>query len=218
MDEEVKYTVLRDDLNEQQQKEEQKMQQWGCFLWLVVIVVLTAGCVSTVRPRSSLPSHMAAQAEIYRKNHSTTPVPATPIPGLDPSTLEVPCIGMKEADINKTQHPKLFRVTVDTVVMQGLRVTHYSDAYAAQDIPCSFTLKCENGVVTEICDYRDSPKPIIHYTPKKKTPSPSADSDNDYFVDAEEFYYYHMEEFESFEEAEDYYYDYYLDSYYEDFG
>ena len=172
-------------------------------LILLVLFILIHSCMDHLEnhvSESQLRADAAARAMQERRK---TPVPMTPNPQIHPTTLAIPVVGMRESDINRTMHPKVFRQTTDSYV-GTTHYVYYSDANAALNIPCTVSLQCTNGVVTKVNDYRDDPKPILHYKSGSKGSSGSKEKDTIY-GDAEAFYYDHMDEFEDFDEAEEYY-------------
>ena len=172
-------------------------------LFMLISLLLIKGCMYCVSAKAREEElRIDAMNQAWKENHKT-PVPPTAIPELDPRMLSIPCVGMKESDINKTKHLKAFRKTTESYV-NGNHYVYYSDANAARDVPCTVSLKCTNGVVTEVNDYRDNPKQIIHFKPKSES-----SSKDKYYGDAEEFYNDHIEDFEDLDEAEEYYNEYY---------
>ena len=172
-------------------------------LILLVLFILIFSFMDHLENHVSESQIRADAAARSIRERRKTPIPETPNPNIVPSTLSIPCVGMREGDINRTMHPKVFRQTTDSYV-GTTHYVYYSDANAALNIPCTVALQCTNGVVTEVNDYRDDPKPIIHYKSKGKGSSGSKEKDT-YYGDAEAFYYDHMDEFEDLDEAEEYY-------------
>ncbi len=172
------------------------IMSFALLLFVFISEIQNSGSDSQFR------SEMAIRS--WNEKHKT-PEPVTPDPYIVPSTLDIPCVGMRESDINYTKHPKILRKTTDSYVGRTHYV-YYSDAVAALDIPCTLSLQCTDGVVTEVNDYRDNPLPIMHYKPKNKGSSGSKKTDA-YYGDAEAFYYDHIDEFEDMDEAEEYYYE-----------
>ena len=81
----------------------------------------------------------------------------------NPADEEIPCIGMKEADINKTKFgDKLFVTTKSSFAYKGKmqHYIHYSDAQYNKRQFVTLHVGCKNGVVFEVDDYRANPEII----------------------------------------------------------
>ena len=76
-----------------------------------------------------------------------------------------------------------------------------------------FDARCLQGKVTQVWDYRDRPIPSPTKKPATKSNAASTENheDEDYdipdYANAEDFYDDYRDEFDSFEEAEDFFYD-----------
>jgi hypothetical protein len=171
---------------------------------LCLAVILIAFSGSDFRTNTG---SVRATASATVRPASRTAAPATQKPQTDPYALSIPVVGMKESDINMTRHLKIFRKTTESYSNKNHTV-YYSDANAVKDIPCTVSLKCVNGIVTEVNDYRDDPLPIVHFRSGNEKSSGSKKKDR-YYGDAEEFYYDHIEDFEELDEAEEYYNEHY---------
>lgn len=178
---------------------------------LIVVVAIPVGLSLKLRIMHEKNVRLVREErELLEANATPKPTPKPtlkPTPTPDPATLEIPIVGMAEKNINRTKHPKSFRKTTESYVNKK-HYTYYSDANAVRDIPCTVALQCINGIVTEVNDYRDNPKQIIHFKSDSNKSSGSKKKDN-YWEDAEEFYYDHIEDFEDLDEAEEYYNDHY---------
>lgn len=122
--------------------------------------------------------------------------------------IDVPYVGMSESKISDTLlGTPSSKVRHNYEVKNGEQLlANLYDFY--KDGACVFTARCVQGSVTQVWDKRDDPvKPHKSYSSKSRS-SKSQKSDpfsaTDY-VDADDFYYDHYDDFYDYEDAEDYY-------------
>ena len=189
----------------------------GCVTPLIVIAVILVvglcirGCINyqTERDKKLREEERRRYWEEAVASISSGPKPAaTPAPTpIRPEDLDIPVVGMKEEDINKTKHPWKLRETTSSV-WPGHEYVHYSDRH---DKTVTLTLTCFNGYVSEVNDYRKAPLRAyggLGRDPHTKSPYTKKPVRDEY-GSPEEFYEEHREEFEDFDEAEEEYYEEY---------
>lgn len=126
----------------------------------------------------------------------------------------IPFVGMSEKDISNTilgaPSPKIEH---NSEWVKGVRESANLYRWIV-DNKRIFSARCLDGKVVGVWDFRDNP--WLESTPRpasgKKKAAYSADEDDDDYgirdyADPEDFYEDYYDEFDSYEEAEDYYYD-----------
>ena len=117
----------------------------------------------------------------------------------------VPYVGMSETRIGDTSLGKPSKeVRHNTEMMHG-------EAYKAniydfyEDGKRIFTARCVDGKVIQVWDKRDDPENGYVYGHGSSGKSYSTGPDVDEYSDAEEFYYWNIDDFYDYEDAENYY-------------
>lgn len=146
--------------------------------------------------------------ELQKEAATSTPKP-TPKPTLDPNIYEIPFVGMREEDINQTRYSRTLKMTLDYFDGKAHK-RYYSDGAGTKSDPKYMIVVCYGGVVTLVLDQRNDPWTDVPETISIKLPKESDGREyDDYYGDAEAFYYDNIDEFDDFDEAEEYYEEHY---------
>lgn len=122
----------------------------------------------------------------------------------------VPYVGMSESQINSTSLGKYANVWHNTEIIKGSTRATANIYEFKKGNATIFQVRCLQGKVIKVWDYRDDPRVVDRSTPKKKSKKEDPYNVNDYSSE-EDFYDDHYDDFWDYEDAEDYYREHHKD-------